>query len=53
MVSGVRTSVYAGVYLLARSVTWRPIDRLTRFICQEHVFPPVLDGLEIPDDSAG
>jgi 8-oxo-dGTP pyrophosphatase MutT (NUDIX family) len=32
------------------SVTWAPIDTLTRFIPREHIFPPVLDALEIPDD---
>ena len=33
------------------SVTWAPIDRLTRFIPAEHIFPPVLDALEIPRES--
>jgi 8-oxo-dGTP diphosphatase len=29
------------------SVTWAPIDRLTRFIPVEYIFPPILEALEI------
>jgi 8-oxo-dGTP pyrophosphatase MutT (NUDIX family) len=34
------------------SVLWIDKTRLTRFIPAEHIFPPILEALEVPSDSA-
>ena len=30
------------------SVTWAPIDRLTRFIPADRIYPPIMEALEVP-----